>query len=122
MELEVSQSEYPSESDDGVSGSQLLDKWMLRAHHIVDKRIPSSTTRQHRKQLETLVAAHFGFPHKTEATEGRALSSVSQNGRTVNFNMDDVPGDTGSTPYWLQAVELDSRINDDESGDFTLSV
>lgn len=120
--LEVSQSEYPSEKDDGVNGEKLLDKWIGDAHDVVQTRIPSTAARSHRRRLETLVAAHFGFPSKTGGTDGERVSSISQANRTINFDMNDVPGDTGATPYWLKALKIDDRLDTTPSDDYVISV
>lgn len=121
MELTVSETEYPSQEDDGVTEEKILDKWIERAHDIVETRIPSSTTVAHRTNLETLVAAHFGYADKTGATDGQRLSSLSQGERTVNFDMQSTT-DGKESPYWKQAVELDPRIDDTPSDDYVISV
>lgn len=121
MELDVSQSEYPSEEDDNVSEEKILDKWIDRAHDIVETRIPATTSEEHRTNLETLVAAHFGYADKTGALDGMRASSITQGSRTVNFEMDDVPGVAGS-PYWEQAIDVDPRIDDTPSDDYVITV
>lgn len=121
MELDVSQSEYPSQEDESVDEEKLLDKWISRAHDIVKKRIPRGAPEDHRTDLETLVAAHFGYAHKTGATDGQRASSVTQGSRTVNFDMESTT-DGKESPYWKQAVELDPRIDDSPSGDYVISV
>lgn len=109
-ELEVSQSEYPSEEDDGVDKRGLVDKWIDRAHIVVEKRLPASISRTLQRQVEVLVAAHFGYPSTSGSVDGESVSSISQGGRTINFDMNDVPGDDGSTPFWQRAVDLDRRL------------
>lgn len=121
MELDVSQSEYPSIEDSSVSEDKILDKWIERAHHLVSRRILSSTTVGHRTNLETLVAAHFGYADKTGATDGQRASSLTQGNRTVNFDMESTI-DGQESPYWKQAVELDPRIDDTPSDDYVISV
>lgn len=121
MELEVSQSEYPSIEDDSVTEEKILDKWITRAHDIVETRIPSSTSVSHRTNLETLVAAHFGYARKTGATDGQRASSVTQGSRTVNFEMESTT-DGKESPYWKDAVELDPRIDDSPSDDYVITV
>lgn len=120
-ELVVSESEYPSIEDSSVSEEQILDKWIERAADIVKKRIPSSTTESHRTNLETLVAAHFGYAHKTGAIDGQRASSITQGNRSVNFDMESTT-DGKESPYWKQAVELDPRIDDSPSDDYVISV
>lgn len=120
-ELVVSESEYPSIEDSSVSEEQILDKWIERAHDIVETRIPSSTTVEHRTNLETLVAAHFGYAHKTGAIDGQRASSITQGNRSVNFDMESRT-DGKESPYWKQAVELDPRIDDSPSDDYVISV
>lgn len=122
MELDVSQSEYPSEEDSNVSEEKILDKWIGRAHDIVETRIPATTSKSHRTDLETLVAAHFGYANKTGATDGQRASSVTQGNRTVNFEMASTTAEGKQSPYWKQAVELDPRINDSPSDNYVITV
>lgn len=120
MELDVTASEYPS-IEDGESEETILDKWIARAHDIVTARIPSSAPVAHRTNLETLVAAHFGYADKTGATDGQRPSSITQGSRTTNFDMESTT-DGKESPYWKQAVELDPRIDDTPSDDYVITV
>lgn len=115
QELDVTASEYPSIEDGNVSEEKILDAWIRRAHTLVEKRLPKTADGALLTDLETLAAAHFGFPRITGSTAGKDVKRVKGGSATVAYETTEVGPDGVSSPYWAQAVRLDSRIADEGS-------
>lgn len=88
-----------------------IQTFIQRGSKVVRDRITVDTGSDldHIGDLEALVAAHFAYPHMTDAVKGRAVSSVSKGSASINYK--DSRGPEGhSSPYWKQAVMLDDRL------------
>ena len=88
-----------------------IETFISRAEKVVRDRITvdSESDLDHIGDLEALVAAHFAFPHMTDAVKGRAVSNVSKGSASISYK--DERGPEGhNSPYWMQAIMLDDRL------------
>lgn len=114
-ELEVDESEYPSIDDDGVDARTQLDRWIYRAHRLVEDRASGIDDRL-AYEVETLVAAHFAYPSLTGGTRGKRVTSVSEGQGNISFDTSDLgegPGGHGS-PFWSQAVMMEPQLETED--------
>lgn len=124
-ELDVTQSEYPSQEDGSVSEETLLDRWIDRAHLLVMKRLPGVDNTELLTELETLVAAHFGYARITGAESGQRKTQMQRGSRSVSYadpTAIEAGPDGNWSPYWANAVTLDGRIGDAPTETWSVSV
>lgn len=107
-ELDVDSSE--------ISNDQ-LQRYQRRATRLIDERLPGETDDVLLEDLELLVTGHFAYGDLSGGPDGAVVERVSQESTTVEFA---VGPDGSETPYWHQAVLLDSRIESEPFRSFTL--
>lgn len=103
-----------------LSPADINDRWLKRASHVVQNRVPDADDWL-QEELEILVAAHFAFPHITGATEGKEVSSVTEGQAQISYESTEGP-DGNASPYWTAAVKLSEGRLDDESGFFSVTL
>lgn len=93
-----------------------IEAWIRRAVSLVSRRIPTENDAAHLKELQTLVAAHFGHARITGAESGQQVSAVDKADATIRFSTSS--DGAGTSPFWALAVDLDPRLDDDSGQPF----
>lgn len=105
-----------NELDGALDPSEIDEKWLQRARHMVDKRAPD-VDGWLAEQLESLLAAHIAYTYVTGAATGARKERIQSQTATVQYDVPDGPeGET--SPYWARAVKLHPPIADDTSDFF----
>lgn len=113
-EIRTTADAVSEELDAEIASSDINQRWLRRAHGVVEERKPPGVDEWVLEELETLVAAHFAFPTVTGASAGQQVERVKQGQATVQYDTDvgDGPGGHAS-PYWADAVTFREWIADE---------
>lgn len=112
-DVEVSQ-----ELDGALTPSEIHDRWLERAHRLVNDRAPDSASSADLDDAEVLVAAHIAYPHVTGSTSGEDVRRVSEGDATLAYDTTAVGPDGVESPYWAQAVNFYPWLDDAQQDAF----
>lgn len=114
-DLQTIRDELDATSDE-ISDDQ-LQRYQRRATRLIDNRLPAENDPELLEDLELLVTGHFAYGALSGGPDGAVVERVRQESTTVKF----ATGPDGTeSPYWQQAVLLDSRIETEPFRSYTL--